>query len=213
MDIFNVCRSSVSKINDYMPTPFTLSCFCEKCLEAQNNADEPPHKYYLYAVIMHLGAALASGHYVAYVRTFDIAQDYLYCTKDKPKTSSLSRGHSINSVSQNSSNSALEKSNGLFKIFKKLSSKSFSNGSSGNSNSPKEPDIRRERMKPTCKGTECCSIRLRGVSNIDQDNLVWLECDDESVRTISMEELRDMLAPKTNKNSALTPYLLFYTKG
>lgn len=203
--------SSVSKVNDYMPTPFTLSCFCEKCL----GNEEPPHKYYLYAVIMHLGAAIASGHYVAYVRTFDNPQDYVYCVKDKPKTSSLSRGYSINSVSQNTnsnSNPMVDKSNSLLRYFsRKLSSKSFSNGSNS-SGSSKDSDLRRERAKPTCKGAECCSIRLRAISN-DQDNVVWLECDDESVRTITMEELKEMLAPKTNKNSALTPYLLFYTKA
>lgn len=195
-----------------MPTPFTLSCFCENCQEAQLRHEEPPHKYYLYAVIMHLGAAIASGHYVAYVRTFDNPQDYLYCIKDKPKTSSLSRGYSINSVSQNcASNAHPEKPNSLFKYFRKLSSKSFSNGSN-TSGSSKDPDLRRERIKPTCKGSECCSFRLRGISK-DQDNVVWLECDDESVRTISMEDLKEMLAPKTVKNSASTPYLLFYTKA
>lgn len=196
-----------------MPTPFTLSCFCEQCLEAENKNEEPPHKYYLYAVIMHLGVAIASGHYVAYVRTLDIAQDYLYCTKDKPKTSSLSRGCSINSVSMNNSDAVLDKQNGIFRYIRKLSSKSFSNGSSSNSNSSKESDSRRDRLKPTCKGTECCSIRLRGVSNIDQDNVVWLECDDETVRTISMEDLKEILAPFPNKKSGSTPYLLFYTKG
>lgn len=65
----------VSKINDYIPTPFIMNCFCNECMPPQphhqqhrQQAPEKKHHYRLYAVIMHLGATLASGHYIAYVR-------------------------------------------------------------------------------------------------------------------------------------------------
>jgi hypothetical protein len=41
---------------------------------------------------------------------------------------------------------------------------------------------------------------------------VWLECDDETVRLLTRKEFEDVLAPKPSKGSALTPYLLFYSK-
>lgn len=206
--IFFFFRSSVSKVNEHMPTPFTLSCFCEECLEIERT-DERPHYYSLYAIIMHIGATIASGHYIAYVRTSDSTQDCLFCTRDKPKTSSLSRGSSINLICNNSS--IIDKSStGLSKYFCKLSSKSF-NGGSGNSNS-KEQDVR-NRVTPTCKSLDCCSVRVRCISNSDHDsNQIWLECDDETVRILSSQELTEMLSPTSSKNSALTPYLLFYAR-
>jgi len=66
-----VCRSMVcmSKVNDYMPTPLTLACFCEQCCPIPE--EKRPHHYELFGVIMHLGATIASGHYVAYVKGID----------------------------------------------------------------------------------------------------------------------------------------------
>ena len=39
---------------------------------------------------MHLGATMASGHYVAYVQASDHTRDYLNCTRDERKANSLS---------------------------------------------------------------------------------------------------------------------------
>lgn len=61
----------------------------------------------------------------------------------------------------------------------------------------------------TCRGLDCCGVRLRCD---DSTESVWLECDDESVRTISRRQLEDILAQKQPKNCALTPYLLFYAR-
>ena len=89
-------KSYTSKINDYIPTPFTMNCFCTGCMPS--TAGRPPspaatstqqpqpaggkHHYRLYAVIMHLGATLASGHYTAYVRASnEAAAEYLGCTR------------------------------------------------------------------------------------------------------------------------------------
>lgn len=62
--------SRVCKVNDYMPTSFTLYCFCEECSKIKKPRDRP-HYYELYSIIMHLGSTIASGHYVTYVKTFD----------------------------------------------------------------------------------------------------------------------------------------------
>uniref|UniRef100_A0A8D8SKK3 Ubiquitin carboxyl-terminal hydrolase 1 n=1 Tax=Cacopsylla melanoneura TaxID=428564 RepID=A0A8D8SKK3_9HEMI len=95
-------NSGVSKVSNFMPTPFRLSCFCELCLTSSassssstttsnnnpSNDDSSssggtPHSYDLYAVIMHLGSTIASGHYVSYVRARDATSDYVQCPKDK----------------------------------------------------------------------------------------------------------------------------------
>lgn len=71
----------MEKINNHMPTPLNLQCFCEECnivadqakygpTSSSNNSKETPqrHVYNLYSVIMHQGATMTAGHYVAYTR-------------------------------------------------------------------------------------------------------------------------------------------------
>lgn len=200
---FDFCRNSLTKVNDYMPTPLLLSCFCEECLQMKGS-DERSHFYTLYAIIMHVGQVSVSGHYVAYVKQTDQGQDYMFCTKDKPKTSSLSRGTSINSVASNSNN-MLDKGT-ISKYLMKLSSKSF-NGSSGNMNS-REVDMKNRHI-PTCKGTDCCSIRRR---EMDDSEHTWLQCDDHKIQPLSTDDLLDMLSPSAAKSGSGTPYLLFYSR-
>merc|ERR1719384_184853 len=81
----------MSKINDFIPTPFTMNCFCTQCMPpdsplcppgSEQRMLPPKHHYRLFAVIMHLGATLASGHYIAYVRaSVDLNLDYARCPK------------------------------------------------------------------------------------------------------------------------------------
>merc|ERR1719342_655770 len=93
-------KTYVSKLTDFIPTPFTLDCFCAEC-----NSGLSKHKYRLYSVILHLGASLASGYYIAYVRAGDNTAEYFHCKRpssaDTVKTS---------------------KKRGLFKMFSKSSS-------------------------------------------------------------------------------------------
>lgn len=212
--LFDVRRSSVSKVNDHMPTPFSLSCFCEECLQIER-PEERPHYYTLYAIIMHIGPSIASGHYVAYVKQSELAQDYLFCARDKPKTSSLSRGSSIGSMmASGNSHNPLDKGTGISKYFSKLSSRSFngsSGGGGGGMNSSRESSETRNRLVSSCKGVDCCSVRGRSFADIDP-SVAWLECDDESVRALSAAELEDMLSPTSSKNVSVTPYLLFYSR-
>ena len=77
-------KNYMSKINDYIPTPLTMNCFCTTCLHpgSKEPKEQPQHHYRLYAVIMHLGATLASGHYIAYVRASDATVDYSNCSRN-----------------------------------------------------------------------------------------------------------------------------------
>ncbi|KAJ8889506.1 hypothetical protein PR048_009005 [Dryococelus australis] len=81
-----------------------------------------------------------------------------------------------------------------------------------------------------CRSMDCCGVKLgqplcdsdSGAHhpyaygslrvNGDSPDPTWLECDDETVRVLSRKEFEDVLAPKPSKVSALTPYLLFYSR-
>lgn len=56
----------MEKINSYIPTPFTLQCFCSDCMRAGSDTTKRLHVYKLYSVITHVGATLSVGHYIAY---------------------------------------------------------------------------------------------------------------------------------------------------
>ncbi|KAK9512094.1 hypothetical protein O3M35_000595 [Rhynocoris fuscipes] len=204
--------SVVSKVNEHMPTPLVLGCFCEECQQANqstnnNNSSNinPEHQYHLYGVIMHLGATMASGHYVAYVKARDSSVDYESCTRERRKTASLTASLSSGAAAAAAAaasgppgaiaNNANEKANSKKKWF----FRSSKNGSF--------TDTRGQYFRCSCRGADCCGVRLR---TDDTSDPVWLECDDETVRIISRKQLEEILAQKQPKNSALTPYLLFY---
>lgn len=102
---FTTSLSGVQKVNTYVPTPLEIRCFCESCSKTEKSKTTP-HKYQLSCVIMHLGASMASGHYIAYSRaavsihfprvTFQKKNvlidsqaetcDYTDCSRDIPKS-------------------------------------------------------------------------------------------------------------------------------
>lgn len=215
----------LSKITDFIPTPFTMDCFCVDCRESPTS---PLHKYQLYAVILHLGATLASGHYIAYVRAGDTSLDYFQCRR--PCVSPSDR-------------SAKPQKKGLFnKMFSKSTSASSvpsrDSGTSGVTD-------------PVCASLACCGLKVNNVTleNNSSDNRAevngggvdghaarlnggvsngsldssgytsyagtpvpedyWLECDDEQISVMTRRQFEGILS---TKQSATTPYLLFYHK-
>lgn len=204
---FTTTVAGVQKVNSYLPTPLELACFCETCCQQLEGI--PQHRYQLCCVIMHLGGTMASGHYIAYVKATDHFADYMDCTKDIPK-SSLSASSS-------------EKSLSILKYLKPKSSVIDSKNGL-----PSSKSVNGLRM---CKSMDCCGVKLnknivenvinsyarrtagqdywQPSSSVVQEEM-WLECDDETVRPISSQELQDLLGYKPNSTS--TPYLLFYSK-
>lgn len=193
---FTTTAAGVQKVVSYLPTPVKLGCFCDTCCKAEEE-QSATHHYELCCIIMHLGGTMASGHYIAYVRASDRADDYIDCSRDIPK----------GSLSASSS----EKSLNLLKLLKPRSldnkiglHKSTTNGIQ------------------VCKSTECCGVRInRNImenafnsyskrNGHDWQEDVWLECDDENIRPISSQEFQEVLGCKPNATS--TPYLLFYSK-
>lgn len=193
-----------------MPTPLSLSCFCEECLQMSEEclqtkvSDKRRHVYKLYAIIVHCGISSHCGHYMTYVKQTQSFQDYMFCTKDEPKPLSLPRRTSIDSVVSNNNN-MLNKGN-TFKYSIKLSSEML-NGSSESMNS-REVDME-NRVIPLCEGSDCCSIRRREMNDLDH---TWLLLNDAAkIEFLSTENLLAKLSP-TSVESDDTPYLLFYSR-
>jgi len=180
-------KTYVSKLTDFIPTPFTLDCFCAGC-SAGGSQRCSRHKYRLYSVILHLGASLASGHYIAYVRAGDTSPEYTQCKR--PSSADIVK---------------TSKKKGLFKMFSKSSTLPVEarNGVS----SPLCPSI-------TCCGlklSECGVVEGGRASPSCPETAeeFWLECDDEQISVITRRELTDIL---TARQSTTTPYLLFYNR-
>jgi Ubiquitin carboxyl-terminal hydrolase len=194
-------RAYVSKLTDYIPTPLVLDCFCQKC---RDGAGPPLHRYRLYSVILHLGASLASGHYIACVRAADINLDFFQCSRPGLSDTATRNKHT--------------KHRGIFKMFSSKSS----------SAAPPEPAY--GVTNPVCGSISCCGLKMNpnlvsdeqrpasssssstGVANGhsaegsngsspryspgggrpdstgpasgDQDD-IWLECDDEQISVIT----------------------------
>ncbi|XP_066586356.1 ubiquitin carboxyl-terminal hydrolase 1 [Prorops nasuta] len=189
---FSTAAGSMEKINNHMPTPLTLQCFCEECNNDQTRSSstgrtETRHLYQLYSVIMHQGATMTAGHYVAYTRLPDESSysEYYDCNRDG-KRSNCSQGNN----SPSSSVSSSEKPSGLLKYFRSSKQSSTEN--------------KEQMVRFGCRSMDCCGIRRNKHSS------TWLECDDEAVHAIPLRELEDKLAP--NPRNSATPYLLFYVR-
>lgn len=70
----------MEKINSYIPTPFTLQCFCSSCF--QKNEQSKEHEYKLYSVITHVGATMCAGHYIAYTCSLNLKNAYINCPNE-----------------------------------------------------------------------------------------------------------------------------------
>lgn len=209
----------VQKVHADMPTPLKLSCFCEGCCR-----NETDHKYRLCCVIMHLGGTLQSGHYIAYVRVQgggcgDFSHEYVDCSRD-PSKGTMSASTS-------------EKSLNFLKRFKPTSKNAFDSSKHSSSQHNQSPRICKSQQccgikinRAAVEGTvlnavnasngygrhydyESCDDEANASAKGD-DNDIWLECDDDSVRSITKFELQKLLGGKVNPTS--TPYLLFYAK-
>ncbi|CAH0395728.1 unnamed protein product [Bemisia tabaci] len=199
---FSSCNSGVEKVNEYMPTPFTLDCFCKDCSRGPcSDSSKQRHYYQLYGVIMHLGATIASGHYVAYVRALDTADCHAHVNcRHARKTASLT---SAPTPLSHPHPLTTEKQSGLMRFFKRSTHQTQS------------MLLNDTKLSPfTCRSLDCCGIRVRNDSTVNSvaHESLWLECDDDTIRTLSEKDFREILEMKSSKNLASTPYLLFYVR-
>jgi ubiquitin carboxyl-terminal hydrolase 1 len=265
-------KNYMSKINDYIPTPLSMNCFCTECLQA-GGKEQPKHHYRLYAVIMHLGATLASGHYIAYVRASDSTGDYLNCQRNSTverknkkgilKYFSRSSDGGRSSVGSGSNSSILTSTNGVSSSnsgsesnvcrslnccgIRTLGQLSVTPESSGLNSLPpigSSSSISGERnsivhhhgqysqkmMDNKDLSNDLMVMMSNGIGNSTSSNQksgsigsgsfsssssstdiedVWLECDDDSISVITRKQFEEELS---SKQSATTPYLLFYQR-
>jgi len=175
----------MEKVSTYVPTTFTLPCFCATCCELGEG--NKLHVYKLYSVITHVGATLTVGHYIAYTCFLDLASDYVNCPKDRRNTmtgsqtmSSQAAASNENAAPNNGSSSvastpviaaasALASSgNILMKKMKFGRSKASSSGDmsknvkqvNGTSSKNITNGIGKLSMNTTCQGVNCCAMRL-----------------------------------------------------
>ncbi|KAH8404684.1 hypothetical protein KR215_006718 [Drosophila sulfurigaster] len=186
----NRFSGGMEKVSTYVPTTFTLPCFCAKCCELSDA--NKLHVYKLYSVITHVGATLTVGHYIAYTCFLDLASDYMNCPKDRRNTTT-SHAQSQQSASAGSNENAAPSNNGssssssivsapvsaaasalassgtsLMKKMKFGRSKASSSGDmsknvkqlNGFTSKTITNGIGKLSMNTTCHGVNCCAMRL-----------------------------------------------------
>uniref|UniRef100_A0A0K2UGW7 Ubiquitin carboxylterminal hydrolase 1like [Bombus terrestris] n=1 Tax=Lepeophtheirus salmonis TaxID=72036 RepID=A0A0K2UGW7_LEPSM len=228
-------KTYMSKINDYIPTPFSMDCFCTKCTDKSSR--EPRHHYRLYAVIMHLGGTLASGHYISYVRASDHSPEYSQCQRGSNSVEIKNIRNSkkpwiMKCLSKINNHTSGKSSSGGHSNNSGFNNSDFNNGSfSSNVNgvgchsTPFKCHLGNGSSNNPCGGYLCCGLKSLNLEPKDLcssseslqgggcDTSVpedfWLECDDESINVISRKQFEDILS---SKQGATTPYLLFYQK-
>ncbi|ALC47155.1 CG15817 [Drosophila busckii] len=182
----NRFSGGMEKVSTYVPTTFTLPCFCAKCCDLSDA--NKLHVYKLYSVITHVGATLTVGHYIAYTCFLDLASDYINCPKDRrnntssmptqsgsaasnenapPSNNGSSSSHASTPVS--AAASALASSGtSLIKKMKFGRSKASSSGDmskhvkqlNGLTSKTITNGIGKLSMNTTCHGVNCCAMRL-----------------------------------------------------
>lgn len=166
------CFRAMSKVTKFMPTPMTLACFCEECIERKESGGAR-HGYELYGVIMHLGPNMAGGHYIAYVRMADSTPDYLHCPRDLPAAS-----HVPDPVKSK------------FSFFKAGGTADAPNGLSPLRTTCRaldccavrqpEPELHYGKYGPDCP---------------------WMACDDDLVKVLSASEVETLLSKNSTSNA------------
>ncbi|KAH8358906.1 hypothetical protein KR093_003227 [Drosophila rubida] len=183
----NRFSGGMEKVSTYVPTTFTLPCFCAKCCELSDA--NKLHVYKLYSVITHVGATLTVGHYIAYTCFLDLASDYMNCPKDR-RNNATTHAQSQQPASTGSNENAAPSNNGstsivstpvsaaasalassgtsLMKKMKFGRSKASSSGDmsknvkqlNGFTSKTITNGIGKLSMNTTCHGVNCCAMRL-----------------------------------------------------
>lgn len=179
----NRFSGGMEKINSYLPTPFTLQCFCAKCCQQPDNKKH--HVYKLYSVITHVGATMSVGHYIAYTCSLDLANDYVNCPKDRRRETQLNSLNSCGNVNSNHNSSnntcshvvttnASEKNIGLMKKMRFGRGKASSSSDmskqvksvNGVSNKTITNGVEKLNINTTCASLNCCGLRIKNYANV-----------------------------------------------
>lgn len=144
----------MEKINSYIPTSFTLQCFCSKCCELSDA--NKLHIYKLYSVITHVGATMSVGHYIAYTCSLEWANEYINCPKEQRRRASQER--SLSAAAGNGSSGGLGTNNSA--------QSSASSGLGSSSNSFMKMKMKFGRSKASSSGDMSKNVKqLNGINN------------------------------------------------
>ncbi|XP_064551047.1 ubiquitin carboxyl-terminal hydrolase 1 [Drosophila montana] len=185
----NRFSGGMEKVSTYVPTTFTLPCFCAKCCELSDA--NKLHVYKLYSVITHVGATLTVGHYIAYTCFLDLASDYVNCPKDRRNATTSAQQQQSAATAAAGNENAAPSNNGsssivstpvvsaaasvlassgtsLIKKMKFGRSKASSSGDmsknvkqlNGLTSKTITNGIGKLSMNTTCHGVNCCAMRL-----------------------------------------------------
>uniref|UniRef100_H3DL64 Ubiquitin carboxyl-terminal hydrolase n=1 Tax=Tetraodon nigroviridis TaxID=99883 RepID=H3DL64_TETNG len=226
--------AGLSKVNTPLQTPLTLSLeeWCTRPSAAQEQ------RYQLFAVIMHSGVTISSGHYTAYVRMSDLrdvrprlrdSQESEAAMPKKDQPLSYDDGEvSFNLTGRRGlslpggktgSKKLSEGGVGLLGGQRRLSSYELGNGSpqtekaAGAEGSKRRKTINSLSQHPEAgvkKEPGAGTRSSRALDHLLQYEGKWLLFDDCEVRLCEEEDFLRACSPETCSSS--TPYLLFYRR-
>ncbi|XP_020811800.1 ubiquitin carboxyl-terminal hydrolase 1 [Drosophila serrata] len=204
----NRFSGGMEKVSTYVPTTFTLPCFCAKCCDLAEG--HKLHVYKLYSVITHVGATLTVGHYIAYTCFLDLASDYVNCPKDRRNTIMTGNTQTIAAAAEAENSapsstpvaaaaSALASSgSNLMKKMKFGRGKTSSSGDlsknlkqlNGISSKTITNGIGKLSMNNTiCHGVQCCAMRLCCSNSSNSNSASCSDFSEESLQNGSNSNL------------------------
>ncbi|XP_068599425.1 ubiquitin carboxyl-terminal hydrolase 1 [Brachionichthys hirsutus] len=221
----------LSKVNTPLQTPLTLSLeeWCTRPSPAE------ARRYRLFAVVMHSGVTISSGHYTAFVRMSGLRDVKLFLQDEKEAEGeedtpakeapldyddgevsfSLSERRSLASGKKKGKKLS-EGGGGL--LGGQRSASSYELGGSSFTEGPK-------RRKTIGQNAECLTkeagagddappptAERQVLNNLLEYEGKWLLFDDSEVRLFEEEDFLRACSPETSSSPSSTPYLLFYRR-
>nr|XP_061831694.1 ubiquitin carboxyl-terminal hydrolase 1-like isoform X1 [Nerophis lumbriciformis]XP_061831695.1 ubiquitin carboxyl-terminal hydrolase 1-like isoform X1 [Nerophis lumbriciformis]XP_061831696.1 ubiquitin carboxyl-terminal hydrolase 1-like isoform X1 [Nerophis lumbriciformis]XP_061831697.1 ubiquitin carboxyl-terminal hydrolase 1-like isoform X1 [Nerophis lumbriciformis]XP_061831698.1 ubiquitin carboxyl-terminal hydrolase 1-like isoform X1 [Nerophis lumbriciformis] len=210
--------AGLSKVNTPLQTPLTLSLE-EWCTP---RSSDKGHHYQLFAVVMHSGVSISSGHYTAYVRMSGLEDAKLWLQDGKETEEEEAKDYDDGEVSVKQ-NAKEQPAPSL--ACSKPGSKKLPEGGVGllggqrsSVGSVREAPKQRTTLNynpeagdgplTSCEGLE--ASEQQALNNLLEYEGKWLLFDDSEVRLFQEEDVLQACSHQTCSSS--TPYLLFYKR-
>ncbi|KAK1896577.1 Ubiquitin carboxyl-terminal hydrolase 1 [Dissostichus eleginoides] len=221
--------AGLSKVNTPLQTPLTLSLE-EWCTRPSSTKGL---RYQLFAVVMHSGITISSGHYTAYCRMSELKDVKLWEQREREEEeetrvkeeepdfddgevsfSQNARGQRGASLAKTVGKKLLEGGVGLLGGQRSLTSCDIgSSGKQSEKSSSSGATEGSKRRKPVMgqEETSCGGAgATEALHNLLDYEGKWLLFDDSEVRLFEEQDFLQACSPETSSSS--TPYLLFYRR-
>ncbi|XP_061739671.1 ubiquitin carboxyl-terminal hydrolase 1 isoform X2 [Nerophis ophidion] len=210
--------AGLSKVNTPLQTPLTLSL--EEWCTPQSSSKG--HHYQLFAVVMHSGVSISSGHYTAYVRMSGLEDAKLWLQDRKETEEEEAKDYDDGEVSVKQN--AKEQPAPSLACSKPASKKlpeggvGLLGGQRSSVDSVREAPKQRKTLNrnaeagdgplTSCEGLE--ASEQQALNNLLEYEGKWLLFDDSEVRLFQEEDVLQACSHQSCSSS--TPYLLFYKR-